>query len=107
MGMQALVIVPAYNEALNIQKTIKDIEKNAPSVDYVIINDGSKDNTLDVIKKNEYNYIDGFCNQGLFGAVQTGFKLALKEGYDVAIQFDGDGQHSAKYLQNLIDEIEQ
>ncbi|MDM8203196.1 glycosyltransferase family 2 protein [Faecalicoccus acidiformans] len=103
---KALVIIPAYNEALNIGKTVQDIRLNAPNLNYVIINDGSKDDTLEVIKKNEYNYIDGFCNQGLFGAVQTGFKLALEEDYDVAIQFDGDGQHSAKYLQSMIDEIQ-
>ena len=106
MVFKALVIIPAYNVALNIEKTIQDIRLNAPNLNYVIINDGSKDDTLEVIKKNEYNYIDGFCNQGLFGAVQTGFKLALKEDYDVAIQFDGDGQHSAKYLQSMIDEIQ-
>ena len=106
MTLKTLIIVPAYNEALNIEKTVQDIKLNSPKMNYVIINDGSKDNTLEVIRKNEYNYIDGFCNQGLFGAVQTGFKLALKENYDVAIQFDGDGQHSVKYLQDMINEIE-
>lgn len=106
MVFKALVIIPAYNEALNIEKTVQDIKLNAPNLNYVIINDGSKDDTLEVIKRNDYNYIDGFCNQGLFGAVQTGFKLALEEDYDVAIQFDGDGQHSAKYIQSMIDEIQ-
>ena len=61
---------------------------------------------MEVLKKNHFNYIDGFCNLGLFGAVQTGFKLALKEDYDVVIQFDGDGQHSAKYIEPLVKEIE-
>lgn len=106
MVFKALVIIPAYNEALNIEKTVQDIKLNAPNLNYVIINDGSKDDTLEVIKRNDYNYIDGFSNQGLFGAVQTGFKLALEEDYDVAIQFDGDGQHSAKYIQSMIDEIQ-
>lgn len=104
--MKALVVVPAYNEALNIEKTIKDLETNASGIDYIIVNDGSKDNTLEVIQKNGFHYIDGFCNLGLFGAVQTGFKLALLQGYDVVIQFDGDGQHSAKYIKNLIQGIE-
>lgn len=104
--LKTLVIIPAYNEALNIEKTVNDILVNAPEVDYVVVNDGSKDNTLEVLKKNNYNYIDGFINLGLFGAVQTGFKLALKYGYDVAIQFDGDGQHSAKYINDLVKEIE-
>ena len=104
--MKTLVVIPAYNEALNIEKTVHDLEVNAPEVDYVVINDGSKDNTLEVLKKNDFNYIDGFCNLGLFGAVQTGFKLAIKENYDVVIQFDGDGQHLAKYIAPLVKEIE-
>ncbi|WP_415980686.1 glycosyltransferase family 2 protein [Faecalicoccus pleomorphus] len=104
--MKTLVVIPAYNEALNIEKTVSDIENNAPEVDYVVINDGSKDNTLEVIRNNHYNHIDGFCNLGLFGAVQTGFKLALEENYDVVIQFDGDGQHSAKYISTMVSEIE-
>ncbi|MBN2922134.1 MAG: glycosyltransferase family 2 protein [Lactobacillus sp.] len=104
--MKTLVVIPAYNEALNIEKTVNDLEVNAPEVDYVVVNDGSKDNTLEVLKKNDFNYIDGFCNLGLFGAVQTGFKLAIRENYDVVIQFDGDGQHSAKYIAPLVKEIE-
>lgn len=106
MGLKVLVVIPAYNEALNIEKTVQDIQLNAPDVDYVVVNDGSKDNTLDVIQKNHFNHIDGFCNLGLFGAVQTGFKLAMKENYDVVIQFDGDGQHSAKYIDAMVKEIE-
>lgn len=104
--MKTLVVIPAYNEALNIEKTVKDIQQNAPDVDYVVVNDGSKDNTLEVIQKNKFNHIDGFCNLGLFGAVQTGFKLAMKENYDVVIQFDGDGQHSAKYIDAMVKKIE-
>ena len=104
--MKTLIVIPAYNEALNIVKTVNDIKLNAPDVDYVVVNDGSKDNTLEVLKEHNFNYIDGFCNLGFFGAVQTGFKLALLNDYDIVIQFDGDGQHSAKYIQPLIDEIE-
>ena len=104
--MKTLIVIPAYNEALNIVKTVNDIKQNAPDMDYVVVNDGSKDNTLEVLKEHNFNYIDGFCNLGLFGAVQTGFKLALLNDYDIVIQFDGDGQHSAKYIQPLINEIE-
>ena len=102
MKSKVLVVIPAYNEALNIERTVLDIQENASDVDYVIINDGSKDNTLEVIKENNFNHIDGFCNLGLFGAVQTGFKLALQDGYDVVIQFDGDGQHSAEYIRYML-----
>lgn len=102
---KVLVIVPAYNEAENIVKTIEDIKKNAKDVDYIVVNDGSKDNTLEILKKNNYNYIDLIQNLGLFGAVQTGLKYAVEHDYDVAIQFDGDGQHQAKYIKDLVNEI--
>lgn len=104
--LKTLVVIPAYNEALNIKKTVIDLKNNSPDVDYVVVNDGSKDNTLEVLEQNNFNYIDSICNLGLFGAVQTGFKLAMKEKYDVVIQFDGDGQHSAKYIDLLVKEIE-
>ena len=104
--LKTLVVIPAYNEALNIKKTVIDLKNNAPDVDYVVVNDGSKDNTLEVLEQNNFNYIDSICNLGLFGAVQAGFKLAMKEKYDVVIQFDGDGQHSAKYIDLLVKEIE-
>lgn len=104
--LKTLVVIPAYNEALNIKKTVIDLKNNAPDVDYVVVNDGSKDNTIEVLEQNNFNYIDSICNLGLFGAVQTGFKLAMKEKYDVVIQFDGDGQHSAKYIDLLVKEIE-
>ena len=106
MKPKVLLIIPAYNEAGNIEKVVKDLEKNAKNVDYVIINDASKDNTLEICKKNNYNCINGLVNLGLWGAVQTGLKYAMDKNYDIAIQFDGDGQHSAKYIECLVDEIE-
>lgn len=105
--IKTLIIIPAYNEALNIKNTIEDIEKNAPGADYIVINDGSKDDTLEKLNLYNFHYINGFQNQGLFGAVQTGFKWALYNDYDVAIQFDGDGQHSAIYIKDLVKAIEE
>lgn len=105
MKLKVLVIIPAYNEESNIEKVVNDIQTNALDVDYVVVNDGSKDDTLDILKRNCYNYIDSICNLGLFGAVQTGFRYSLENDYDCAIQFDGDGQHLAKYIPLLADEI--
>lgn len=101
-----LIVIPAYNEALNIKKTITNLQEYAADMDYIIINDGSKDNTEEIIKENGYNCINGFLNLGLFGAVQTGFKYALKYDYDIVIQFDGDGQHSAAYLHKMVSEVD-
>lgn len=106
MDKKVLVIIPAYNEEDNIVKTVEDIKKNAKGVDYVVINDGSRDNTLGILKGKDYNHIDLIQNLGLFGAVQTGLKYALDHDYDVAIQFDGDGQHQAKYIKDLVAEID-
>ena len=95
------VIIPVYNSEKTIVQVLDSIKRQT-RFDYIceilVINDGSKDNTLEVLEQNNFNYIDSICNLGLFGAVQTGFKLAMKEKYDVVIQFDGDGQHSAKYI---------
>lgn len=106
-NLKVLIVIPAYNEALNIENVINDIKKNIPNIDYVIVNDGSKDNTMEIVEKNNFNCINGFLNQGLFGAVQTGFQYALEYGYDVAIQFDGDGQHPATAVPALVKAIEE
>lgn len=104
--MKTLIIIPAYNEEHGILNTINDLKNNAKNVDYVVINDGSKDNTKKVLLENDINFIDLTNNLGIGGAVQTGYKYALEKGYDVAIQFDGDNQHDAKYIELLIKEIE-
>ena len=97
--MKKLVIIPAYNESGNIVNTIRDIKENAPEFDYIVINDCSKDNTEEVCRQNGINYVSLPVNLGIGGAVQTGYLYAYKMGYDVAVQFDGDGQHSARYLE--------
>lgn len=103
--MKVLIIVPAYNEALNIEKTIKDLTENT-NYDYIIINDCSKDNTKEVCEKNNFHMLSLPINYGLTSGIQVGMKYAYQNGYDIAIQFDGDGQHQAKYLNDLVKEIE-
>ena len=94
--MKNIVIIPAYNESGNIENTVADIVKNAPGFDYIIVNDCSTDNTLDICRKKGFNYINLPINLGIGGAVQTGYKYAYLHGYDTAVQFDGDGQHDVK-----------
>ena len=103
--MKPLIVIPAYNEALNIEKTIKDLTENT-NYDYIIINDCSKDETKEIFEKNHYHMISLPINYGLTSAIQLGMKYAYQHGYDIVIQFDGDGQHQAKYLKNLVKEIE-
>ena len=96
--MKKLIIIPAYNEAENIERTIATIEQEASDFDYVIINDCSTDNTLDICKQNKFNVIRLPINLGIGGAVQTGYKYAFQNGYDLAVQVDGDGQHDPAFL---------
>ena len=104
--MKVLIIIPAYNEEKNIEKTVNDVVKNT-SYDYVIVNDCSKDNTLEVCEKNGYNILSLPVNYGLTSGIQLGMKYAYQKNYDIVIQFDGDGQHQAKYLKYLVKEIEE
>ena len=106
--MKVLVIIPAYNEEKNILKTVNNLKeiKLDHELDYVIINDGSTDQTKKICEENHLNMIDLPFNLGIGGAVQTGYKYAYYHNYDIAIQFDGDGQHDGNYIKDLISEIE-
>lgn len=101
--MKSLVIIPAYNEEKSILRTVEDIRKNAPEFDYIIINDCSTDKTLSVCRKAGIPVLNLPINLGIGGAVQTGYLYAKKNHYDYAVQFDGDGQHDAVYLQDMRD----
>lgn len=98
-----LLIIPAYNEQDSILSTINTIKKFP--YDYIIINDGSTDNTANIIKQNRLNHVNLIFNLGIGGAVQTGYKYALENNYDIAIQFDADGQHDIESIKNLIQPI--
>ena len=100
--MKKLVIIPAFNEEGNLEKTIKDIKDNAPDFDYVIINDCSTDKTLEMCMRHGFSYLNLPVNLGIGGAVQTGYRYAYYHGYDIAVQFDGDGQHSASHLEDMV-----
>ena len=96
--MKTLLIVPAFNEEESLKATIDSIEAKAPGVDYLIINDGSKDGTVRICRENKYPFLDLPTNLGLAGAFQAGMKYAYRHGYDCAIQFDADGQHLPEYI---------
>ena len=101
--MKTLVIVPCYNEEENILNVVAELKKH--KYDYVVINDCSKDNSLKVLMENKINYINLDNNLGIGGVMQAGYKYAYKNNYDIAVQFDGDGQHDASYIKRLITPI--
>jgi len=100
-----LVIIPAYNEQNNIQKTILEIEKLNLLLSVLVIDDGSTDDTAHEARKAGALVISLPFNLGIGGAVQTGFKFARDKGYDLVVQVDGDCQHDVSYLNGLIQPI--
>ncbi len=104
--MKCLIIIPAYNEAANIEKVINNIVQNYPQYDYVIINDGSTDKTAEVCANAGYQVLNLPINMGIGGAVQTGYRYAKKNNYDAAVQIDGDGQHDVAYLEDMLKLLE-
>lgn len=105
--MRCLIIIPAYNEESNIRAVVDHITSQYPQYDYVVINDGSKDHTRDILRDGNYNYINLSINLGIGGAVQTGYKYARDYGYDAAVQIDGDGQHDIAFLEGMLQVLEQ
>lgn len=105
MKLKTLVIIPAYNEGLSIERVTRSVID--AGYDYVIVNDGSSDDTRDVCVRNNFNMLDLRENLGIGGAVQAGHKYAYRHGYDVDVQFDGDGQHDAAYIDALLLRLEE
>lgn len=103
---KVLIIIPAYNEEENIERVIENLKVECKDYDYLVINDCSKDNTGKILDEKRYNHIDLPVNLGLTGGVQLGYKYAVMNGYDCAIQFDGDGQHLPEYIPRMVEEIE-
>lgn len=98
-----LVIIPAYNERESIVSTVDSVVR--AGYDYVVVNDGSTDDTLDICRKNNINVLNLPQNLGIGGAVQAGHKYAQHFGYDIDVQVDGDGQHDPAYIYKLVDRI--
>ena len=99
--MRLLIVIPAYNEAANIKRVVDNLIENFSQYDYIVVNDGSKDDTAAICRENNYNLLDLANNLGLTGAVQAGMRYAYQNNYDAVLQFDGDGQHRPAYIENL------
>ena len=105
--MKTLIIIPAYNEGKCIKKVVDNLMEVNKNVDVLVVNDGSKDDTLIEAKKTKARVLDLPFNLGIGGAVQAGYIYANKNNYDIAIQLDGDGQHNPKYIEEMVKIIEE
>lgn len=107
MNSKLLIVIPAYNEEKNIENVVEYITGNYPQYDYVVVNDGSKDQTGVICRERGYELIDLPINLGLAGAFQTGLKYAYERGYRYAIQFDADGQHRPEFIDAMLSRIQE
>ena len=105
-AMKLLIVIPAFNEAENIARVVKELQKTVPEYDFVIVNDGSRDRTGAICRENGYPTLDLSTNLGLTGAFQTGMRYAWEKGYDAVIQIDGDGQHDPQYISAMAEKME-
>lgn len=102
-----LLIIPAYNEAENIERVVDNLIENYPQFDYVVINDGSRDDTRKILYNRGYNYLDLPVNTGLAGAFRCGVRYANAKGYDYVVQFDGDGQHRPESVDKMLTKMQE
>ncbi len=105
MNPKILLIIPALNEAGSIGRLLEEIKTTFPQADRVVINDGSSDLTAEEALKTGTCVANLPFNLGIGGAVQTGYQIAHEQGYDIAVQVDGDGQHDPKLILSLITPI--
>lgn len=101
-----VAIVPAYNEAASLPHVVRDLRGGPVPLDIVVIDDGSKDETSAVARQLGVAVVTLPFNLGIGGAHQTGFQYAVECGYEIAVQFDGDGQHLAREIATLLAPIE-
>lgn len=104
--LKILVLIPAFNEARNLENVITDLRINAHWCDFLVLNDCSTDDTATVLKSLKVPYLSMPVNLGIGGNVQAGYKYALENDYDIAVQFDGDGQHDAAFIKPLCELLE-
>jgi len=100
--LKILAIVPCYNEEESIIATIENLKAKTPYVDFIIVNDGSRDRTCKICLDKKYPVVDISFNLGLANAVQAGMRYAYINGYDMTLQFDGDGQHLPEYIPEMV-----
>ncbi len=102
MKGKLILVIPSFNEEANIEQVVETIIRDYPEYDYVVVNDGSKDNTARICKERGFHLVDYPVNLGLAGAFQGGMKYAHEKGYKYAMQYDGDGQHDPRFIEEML-----
>jgi glycosyltransferase involved in cell wall biosynthesis len=102
MSQRTLVVIPAYNESAALPTTIGGLRARRPDLDIVVVDDGSGDGTAEVARTLGVEVLPLPFNLGIGGALRCGFRYAVREGYDRALQFDADGQHDPEAIATLL-----
>jgi glycosyltransferase involved in cell wall biosynthesis len=100
--VRLVALVPAFNEEANVGRVVDEIRTVAPTFDIVVVDDGSFDRTAEVAREHGATVVRLPFNLGIGGAVQTGFRYAFEQGYDLAVRLDGDGQHDPSQLDRIV-----
>jgi glycosyltransferase involved in cell wall biosynthesis len=100
-----IAIVPAYNEAGNIGRVVDELRAYDARLEVVVVSDGSVDRTAEVAAEHGAHVVRLPFNLGIGGAVQTGFRYAWENGYDLAVRLDGDGQHDPAELPKVLEPV--
>lgn len=103
---RTIIVMPAHNEAGNIERVIAELRQAVQGLDFVVIDDYSSDDTAAVAERMGAEVVRLPCNLGYGGAVQTGFRYAVQRGYDYAVMMDSDGQHDPRSVPALLEVVE-
>lgn len=102
---RVLIIIPAYNESASVAAVIGEVQREVPAASCLVIDDGSHDDTAAVARESGAGVLQLPINLGVGGAMRAGYRYALENGFDVAIQIDADGQHDPSHVKELLDEL--
>lgn len=102
-----LVVIPALNEEGQIATVIRQVKQEMPEAQVLVVNDGSSDRTEQISLASGARVLSHPFNMGYGVALQTGYKYAVKCGFDFVLQMDADGQHDPRFLQTLLAELQE
>jgi len=106
-NLRVLAVIPAYNEQETLAATVEELVGACPHIDYLVVNDGSTDDTEKICRELGLNHVTHPFNTGLSSGFRTGMKYAHAHGYDAVVQFDADGQHRPECLDVMAERLDQ
>jgi len=105
VGVRRMVIMPAHDEEASVASVVAEVRAADPAFQIVVVDDGSADHTAELAERAGAIVLRLPFNLGIGGAVQTGYQYALENGFDIAVQVDGDGQHDPGEISRLLEPI--